>query len=91
MSVIRKILDLLIGRRVDGDGDDPHPQEESFRKSLCPDCDGGLVAGPRSGGAINVRCQRCGSIFNILIHEDRLLFVERLHYGVGARTKEELA
>ena len=43
------------------------PYEEGvLSTNKCPDCMGSLLEGPHGGGSINVKCEGCGSKFNIM-------------------------
>jgi hypothetical protein len=39
--------------------------EYLWENSKCPDCHGDLLAGPRGGCSINVKCEKCGHEFNV--------------------------
>jgi len=45
----------------------PRLKLECVRKNKCPDCKvkGKMLRGPRGGMAMNVKCDNCGSRFNI--------------------------
>lgn len=45
----------------------PRLKLECVRNNKCPDCKvkGKILAGPRGGMCMNVRCGSCGSTFNI--------------------------
>jgi len=45
----------------------PKLKLECVRKEKCPDCKtkGQILAGPSAGMAMNVKCGKCGSEFNI--------------------------
>lgn len=45
----------------------PKLKLECVRKGKCPDCKvkGKILAGPRGGMSMNVKCGACGSEFNI--------------------------
>jgi hypothetical protein len=36
-----------------------------WNDSKCPDCHGDLLAGPRGGLSVNVKCKTCGNAFNV--------------------------
>lgn len=44
-----------------------HSKLECVRKSECPDCDAknSMLMGPRGGASVNVKCENCGSRFNV--------------------------
>jgi hypothetical protein len=63
------------------------PQEEehvllaALNNNLCPDCGGfgTMLLGPRGGASTNVKCEACGSEFNVCLP----WFAERISRRLG--------
>lgn len=52
---------------------------EPLRQARCPDCDGEeFLGGPEGGICQNIKCEGCGSKFNVAIVLGNLVFAERI-------------
>lgn len=50
---------------------------DALYKNMCPDCGGKeFLEGPRGGMCVNIKCNNCGSKFNI---SETMRFAERIY------------
>lgn len=66
LKLLRRSKSVVIDRSTEN-GQSLTSYELDFTvRGRCPDCDGDLLVGPQGGCSVNVRCDRCGSKFNVV-------------------------
>ncbi len=66
----------ILNKETQGMSQNPMPITSFFGKLVCPDCDAmTFLEGPHGGLSVNVKCENCGSEFNVCMP----FFVERIH------------